>query len=139
MRLSELEVGKSGIITVVGCNRSNDNTYSKGFGRSNRHRNRHGSEKTDEAGITDAALRHHLLDMGLTPGTKVTVRKIAPLGDPMELTLRGYELTLRKEDAEKIQLDSQPDAYMCSTCSSSGCPYRCKGTGKNTGEKEQQA
>ena len=47
-------------------------------------------------------LRCHLLDMGLIPHTEVTVRKIAPLGDPMELTVRGYELSLRKEDAEKI-------------------------------------
>ena len=40
-------------------------------------------------------LRHHLLDMGLTPGTEVTLRKIAPMGDPIEVELRGYELTLR--------------------------------------------
>jgi len=47
------------------------------------------------------ALRHHLLDMGLTPGTQILVRKIAPLGDPMELNLRGYELKLRKERCGK--------------------------------------
>ena len=48
------------------------------------------------------ALRHRLLDMGITPKTLVTVRKAAPLGDPLELTLRGYSLTLRKEDAARI-------------------------------------
>jgi Fe2+ transport system protein FeoA len=50
------------------------------------------------------ALRRRLLDMGLTPGTKVSVRKVAPFGDPMELSLRGYELTLRGEDARDISI-----------------------------------
>ena len=49
-------------------------------------------------------LRCHLLDMGLIPHTEVTVRKIAPLGDPMELYLRGYTMTLRKEDAAHIEV-----------------------------------
>ena len=53
----------------------------------------------------EESLRGRLLDMGLTPGTQVTVRKVAPLGDPIEITLRGYELTLRKEDAEKIAIE----------------------------------
>ena len=53
------------------------------------------------------ALRHHLLDMGLTPKTMVTLRKVAPMGDPIEIELRGYELTLRLEDAQKIEI-SQP-------------------------------
>jgi len=70
----------------------------------------------------EKALRHHLLDMGLTPGTQITVRKIAPLGDPMELTLRGYELTLRKDDAAMIELADKPDLYACASCSAS-CPY----------------
>jgi len=48
------------------------------------------------------ALRHRLLDMGITPKTVIKVRKVAPLGDPIELTLRGYSLTLRKEDAARI-------------------------------------
>ena len=52
----------------------------------------------------EGELRHHLLDMGLTPKTKVMVRKKAPLGDPIELHLRGYELTIRREDARKIAL-----------------------------------
>lgn len=47
-------------------------------------------------------LRNRLLDMGLTPGTVVTVAKTAPLGDPIELELRGYVLSIRLEDAEKI-------------------------------------
>lgn len=49
-------------------------------------------------------LRCHLLDMGLIPHTEVTVRKIAPLGDPLELYLRGYTMTLRKEDAARIEV-----------------------------------
>jgi len=50
------------------------------------------------------SLRCRLLDMGLTPRTVVMVRKIAPLGDPMELYLRGYELSIRLEDAKKIEI-----------------------------------
>lgn len=49
-------------------------------------------------------LRCHLLDMGLIPHTEVTVRKVAPLGDPLELYLRGYTMTLRKEDAARIEV-----------------------------------
>ena len=51
------------------------------------------------------ALRRRLLEMGLTPGAAVTLRKRAPLGDPLELSLRGYELSLRKADAEMILVD----------------------------------
>ena len=50
----------------------------------------------------EGALRQHFLDMGVIPGTEVTVVKLAPLGDPMELHVRGYELTLRREDASQI-------------------------------------
>ncbi len=50
----------------------------------------------------EGALRCHLLDMGLIPKTKITVNKVAPMGDPLELYLRGYSLTLRREDAAKI-------------------------------------
>ena len=46
----------------------------------------------------DQALRQHILDMGLTPGTEVTMMKYAPMGDPLEIRLRGYELTLRADD-----------------------------------------
>ena len=49
-------------------------------------------------------LRCHQLDMGLIPHTEVTVRKVAPLGDPLELYLRGYTMTLRKEDAARIEV-----------------------------------
>ena len=53
------------------------------------------------------ALRDRLLDMGLTPHTEITVRKAAPLGDPIELTLRGYELTLRIDDAKNILVEER--------------------------------
>ncbi|MDR0652200.1 MAG: ferrous iron transport protein A [Synergistaceae bacterium] len=53
------------------------------------------------------ALRRRLLDMGLTPGTEVTVCKAAPMGDPIELELRGYSLSLRLEDASGIEV--KPD------------------------------
>jgi Fe2+ transport system protein FeoA len=49
--------------------------------------------------------RRRLLDMGLTPKTKVMIRKVAPMGDPIEVYLRGYELTLRKEDASCIVVE----------------------------------
>jgi ferrous iron transport protein A len=52
----------------------------------------------------EGALRRRLLDMGLTPNTTVMVRKTAPLGDPIELFLRNYVLTLRKEDASRIEV-----------------------------------
>ena len=55
----------------------------------------------------DGALRRRLLDMGLTPKTKVMVRKVAPMGDPIELFLRGYELTIRLEDAQKIEITEE--------------------------------
>ncbi len=51
------------------------------------------------------SLRDRLLDMGLTPRTEVVIRKTAPLGDPIELTLRGYQLTLRIDDAKKIEIE----------------------------------
>lgn len=54
----------------------------------------------------DGALRHHLLDMGLTPGTEVTLQKIAPMGDPVQMELRGYELTLRRDEARKIEIEN---------------------------------
>jgi ferrous iron transport protein A len=49
-------------------------------------------------------LRRRLLDMGLTPKTRVMMRKVAPMGDPMELYLRGYELTLRAQEAKEIEI-----------------------------------
>ena len=53
----------------------------------------------------EGALRQHFLDMGMIPGAEVTVQKMAPMGDPMELKIHGYELTLRLADAEKIQVE----------------------------------
>jgi Fe2+ transport system protein A len=53
----------------------------------------------------EGALRRRLLDMGLTPNTKVMVRKIAPMKDPIEIFVRDYELTLRKEDASQIEVE----------------------------------
>ncbi len=53
----------------------------------------------------DGALRCHLLDMGIIPRTKIEVRKVAPMGDPIELHLRGYELTIRLEDAKQITVE----------------------------------
>lgn len=53
----------------------------------------------------EGELRLRLLDMGLIPGTVVIVQKTAPLGDPLQITLRGYELTIRKEDAKKIEVE----------------------------------
>ena len=55
----------------------------------------------------EGELRLRLLDMGLIPKTKVMVRKMAPMGDPIEIHLRGYELTLRIEDAKKIEIESE--------------------------------
>ena len=52
----------------------------------------------------DGAVKRRIMDMGITKGTEITVRKVAPLGDPMELTVRGYELSLRKADAENIEV-----------------------------------
>lgn len=53
----------------------------------------------------EGALKRRIMDMGLTKGTEVYVRKVAPLGDPMELTVRGYELSIRKGDAERIEVE----------------------------------
>ena len=52
----------------------------------------------------EGALRRRIMDMGITKGTVLKVQKVAPLGDPMELTVRGYELSVRKADAEMIEL-----------------------------------
>ena len=65
--------------------------------------------KTGTSGIItavggDGALRCRLLDMGLSPRTRVTLQKVAPMGDPIEIRVRGYELTLRVEEAQKIEV-----------------------------------
>jgi len=51
------------------------------------------------------AVKRRIMDMGLTKGVEVTVRKLAPLGDPIEITVRGYELSIRKADAETIEIE----------------------------------
>jgi len=70
--LSELEIGKKGIVIKVGG---------------------------------EGALRRRLLDMGITPNTLIMVRKVAPLGDPIEISLRGYGLAIRQDDARKIEVE----------------------------------
>ena len=53
----------------------------------------------------EGAVKRRIMDMGLTKGTQVFVRKVAPLGDPIEVTVRGYELSIRKADAEMVEVD----------------------------------
>lgn len=53
----------------------------------------------------EGALKRRIMDMGITKGTSIFVRKVAPLGDPVEVTVRGYELSLRRGDAENILVD----------------------------------
>lgn len=72
MKLNELKVGQSAVITAVGG---------------------------------EGSLRNRLIDMGLIPKTKLTLRKVAPMGDPIEIRIRGYELTLRLEDAANISIE----------------------------------
>lgn len=74
--------------------------------------------KPGESGVIRAvggqgALRRRLLEMGLTPGTRVMVQKTAPSGDPIEIHIRGYQLTLRKEDAAEIELLTGDTAQEC--------------------------
>ena len=58
----------------------------------------------------EGALRQHFLDMGVIPGAEVTLMKYAPMGDPMELRIHGYELTLRVEDAKKIEVKESQES-----------------------------
>ncbi len=55
----------------------------------------------------EEAVKRRIMDMGITRGTEILVRKVAPLGDPMELNLRGYELSLRKADAGMIEVEEK--------------------------------
>ena len=59
----------------------------------------------------EGRLRRRLFDMGVTPGAKVYLRKKAPLGDPLEVTIRGYELTLRKSEAELVLLEVEEEMF----------------------------
>jgi len=54
----------------------------------------------------EGAVKRHVMDMGITKGCQVFVRKVAPLGDPIEITVRGYELTLRKTEADTIEVEN---------------------------------
>ncbi len=54
---------------------------------------------------TNKAIRRHLLDMGITRGVEITIKKIAPMGDPIDISLRDYELCIRKEDLQKIEVE----------------------------------
>ena len=63
-------------------------------------------EKAEVLGVSgERAIRKRLIDMGITTGTVLFIRKVAPLGDPVEVTVRGYELSLRKADAEMIEVE----------------------------------
>ena len=53
----------------------------------------------------EGAVKRRIMDMGITKGTELTLKKIAPLGDPLEITVRGYDLSLRKADAEMIEVE----------------------------------
>ena len=53
----------------------------------------------------EGAVKRRIMDMGITKGVEITIRKVAPLGDPIEVTVRGYELSLRKADAEMIEVE----------------------------------
>ena len=55
----------------------------------------------------EGALKRRIMDMGITKGTEIFVRKVAPLGDPIEVMVRGYELTLRKDDAEMVEINGE--------------------------------
>ena len=55
----------------------------------------------------EGAVKRRIMDMGLTKGTQVFVRKVAPLGDPVEVTVRGYELSIRKADAEMVEVEEK--------------------------------
>lgn len=78
----------------------------------------------------EGALRLRFLDMGLIPRTKVTMRKIAPMGDPIEILIRGYELTLRKDDARNIEIDNVEEAISPETVPSE----KTKRHGKSGGD-----
>ena len=65
-----------------------------------------GSTVKDKKLHGEGAVKRRIMDMGLTKGVEVYVRKVAPLGDPIEVTVRGYELSLRKADAEMIEIEA---------------------------------
>ena len=60
----------------------------------------------------EGAVKRRIMDMGITKGVEIYVRKVAPLGDPLELTVRNYELSLRKADAEMIEVEGPDEAFV---------------------------
>ncbi|MBR0197616.1 MAG: ferrous iron transport protein A [Kiritimatiellae bacterium] len=64
-----------------------------------------GEERTITKILGEGAVKRRIMDMGLTKGTKVTIIKVAPLGDPLELLVRGYDLSIRKDEAAKIEVE----------------------------------
>ena len=64
-----------------------------------------GQTVTVEKLLGEGAVKRRIMDMGITKGTEIYVRKVAPLGDPVEVTVRGYELSIRKADAEMIEVE----------------------------------
>ena len=66
-----------------------------------------GESGTIKAVTGEGKIRRRLFDMGVTPGAQLTMRKKAPLGDPIEITLRGYELTLRKDEAACVEVEQK--------------------------------
>lgn len=63
----------------------------------------------------EGAVKRRIMDMGITKGVEVYIRKVAPLGDPIEVNVRGYELSIRKEDAEMIEVEKE-DNCSCGCC-----------------------
>jgi ferrous iron transport protein A len=60
----------------------------------------------------EGAVRRRIMDMGITRGVEIYVRKVAPLGDPIEITVRGYELSIRKADAEDVEVETEAEAQV---------------------------
>lgn len=63
------------------------------------------SAKVLKLNETNKAIRRHLLDMGITRGTQISIKKVAPMGDPIDIQLRDYELCIRKEDLSKVEVE----------------------------------
>lgn len=77
-----------------------------------------GQFATVKAISAEGAFKRRIMDMGITTGVEVKMVKVAPLGDPIEVTLRGYQLSLRKAEAESIEVSTEG-------CSSAGCESAC--------------
>lgn len=67
----------------------------------------------------EGAVKRRIMDMGITKGASIYIRKVAPLGDPIEINVRGYELSIRKADAQMIEVDAPSCGSNCSNCK--GC------------------